>query len=151
MRIHSDDFYDQLEIEDLQFEYRRIAEPFHEKSTVANLRGHLKYLHRQRFLSCWHDTSTVSNASHILVLFTILYDPALFYTDTEFFELTGKDKTNLVSFSLSMKNEEKKLKKKTKHLCLFYIPYSHIPFLKNQTNLPLEILFEKLKLNKVSK
>lgn len=140
MRIHSDDFYDQLEIEDLQFEYRRIAEAFHEKSTVANLRGHLKYLHRQRFLSCWHDTSTVSNASHILVLFTILYDPALFYTDTEFFELTGKDKTNLVSFSLSMKNEEKKLKKNKTSVSILYpiFPYS---FSKKSNKLAFRIPF----------
>ena len=90
MRIKQDSFYEELGMEELVSEYQRISEPLDEALSINNLKLILKTFHRQRFLSCWHDTSTVSNSSHLLITFAILYDPALYYTDEEYFELTGK-------------------------------------------------------------
>ena len=90
MRIKQDAFYEGLGMQELVSEYQRISEPLDESLSIDNLKSILKTFHRQRFLSCWHDTSTVSYSSHLLITFAILYDPALYYTDEEYFELTGK-------------------------------------------------------------
>lgn len=49
----------------------------------------LKELQRQRHLGNWHDTSCISNHSHLLIMFFCMYDKAIFYTDQEYFEKTG--------------------------------------------------------------
>jgi len=49
----------------------------------------LKVLNRSRNLSFWHDASTVSNHSHILMMVTCLYDKAIFYNDAEYHEISG--------------------------------------------------------------
>ena len=41
-------------------------------------------------LMIWHDLSTVANHSHLVFMVTCLYDPAFFYTDSEYQQLTGK-------------------------------------------------------------
>lgn len=81
-RIFPDEFYESLSKEDLHREWHRLGEDI--KSSDA-----LKILHRQRFFACWHDGSTISNASHFLIMFSCCYDPAIFYTDDEYFEKTG--------------------------------------------------------------
>uniref|UniRef100_A0A7M6DRJ9 Uncharacterized protein n=1 Tax=Clytia hemisphaerica TaxID=252671 RepID=A0A7M6DRJ9_9CNID len=49
----------------------------------------LKRFHRHRTIMCWHDTSGIINSSHFLVMFSTVYDAALFLTDDEFFEIAG--------------------------------------------------------------
>ena len=89
MRIKTNDFYENITEEELKAEFSRINEKFSLKTPRRQLIAKLKNFHRQRFLVCWHVTSSVSNASHLLVMFSLLYDPAVFYTDKEYYDMTG--------------------------------------------------------------
>ena len=44
----------------------------------------------------WHDLSTVANHSHLVFMATCLYDPATFYTCSEYKAMTG-EKVNIQS------------------------------------------------------
>lgn len=37
-----------------------------------------------RTLAKWHDSSSISSASHFLVMLSTVYDPAMFYTNEEY-------------------------------------------------------------------
>ena len=89
MRLKDDQFYLEMNEEELRFEYQRINETFKEKWTKDRLVTEIKRLHRTRHYVCWHDGSSVSNRSHLLVMMGCVYDPALYYTDKEYLELTG--------------------------------------------------------------
>lgn len=91
MRVKPDTYYEELDFGDIKAEFNRIGEHFNEKLSKKNLVSELKILHRRRHLACWHDTSTISNASHLLVTFCCIYDPAIYYKDEEYFALTGKE------------------------------------------------------------
>ena len=82
-RVQSDQFYQNISEETKKQEFDRLCEPY---GTVAAL----KRYHRTRTISCWHDTSAISNASHLLIMFSTVYDPAVFYTDAEYFEKTRR-------------------------------------------------------------
>lgn len=81
-RIQPDDFYVDISDETVSEEFARLNEP---SGSVATLKNY----HRSRTISCWHDTSAISNSSHLLIMFATMYDPAIFYTDAEYFEKTG--------------------------------------------------------------
>ena len=81
-RVKENAFYEQLSEQEINDEFDRINEP---RRSVENLRN----LHRTRTISCWHDTSEISNSSHLLIMFSTFYDPAIFYTDDEYFEKSG--------------------------------------------------------------
>ena len=89
MRLKDDQFYLEMNEEELRFEYQRINETFKEKWTKDRLVTEIKRLHRTRHYVCWHDGSSVSNRSHLLVMMGCVCDPALYYTDKEYLELTG--------------------------------------------------------------
>ncbi len=61
-----------------------------EGEEIANLRQHLMELERTRHLLVWHDLSTVANHSHLVFMVAWLYDPALYYTDEEYEQITGR-------------------------------------------------------------
>jgi len=89
MRFKLDDFYENPKWDEVTREYNRLGMSV----DTANLdlaAQRLKTLQRQRMFGCWHDTSSISNASHFLVLFCCLYDEAIFYTNEEHLETTGK-------------------------------------------------------------
>ena len=83
-RVQHDEFYSNLSDETKNREFDRLNEP---RGTATVL----KRFHRTRTLVCWHDTSAISNASHLLIMFATMYDPAVFYTDEEYFEKTGNN------------------------------------------------------------
>ena len=86
LRIIDDEAYKTI---DIASEYRRLNE---EMDTIASQEEqiqHLKNLQRTRHLSCWHDGSGISNHGHLLITICTLYDEAIFYTDEEYFKLTG--------------------------------------------------------------
>ena len=89
MRVKQDIYYEDLSELQLAAEYKRINEPFNPKSSKRSIIAELKRYHRQRSFVCWHDTSTISNASHLLIMLGVLYDPAVFYTDDEYFDVSG--------------------------------------------------------------
>ena len=57
---------------------------------ILEKKEYLKKLQRTRNLAFWHDCSTVSNHSHFLMMVITLYDKAIFLTDEEFHEKSGK-------------------------------------------------------------
>ena len=89
MRILEDDEYDNMSRETLTVEFERIGENY-EINDLYNAHNKLKDFHRCRSLAFWHDTSSVSNSSHLLVMLACVYDVALFYSDEEYNALTGK-------------------------------------------------------------
>ena len=46
-------------------------------------------MERTQHLMIWHDLPTVANHSHLVFMVSCLYDPACFYTDSEYEQLTG--------------------------------------------------------------
>ena len=53
--------------------------------------GQLKKLCRTRHITLWHDHSTIAAHGYLLVLVSVLYDPAFFYTTEEMKSLKSVD------------------------------------------------------------
>jgi fructosamine-3-kinase len=60
-----------------------------EEIVVDEMRKRLKEVETTQHLMIWHDLSTVENHSHLGFMVTCLYDPACFYKDSEYEQLTG--------------------------------------------------------------
>ena len=92
MQIFLDDFYDKTPQTKIIEELQRIDEfsPSMNDLSDTVLSSKLKQLQRTRHLSLWHDGSTLSNHSHLLMMVNILYDSAIFYTPEEYKQKTGK-------------------------------------------------------------
>lgn len=54
----------------------------------------LKTLYRTRHFKIWHDHSSIAGHGYLLVLASVIYDPAFFYTSKEMKELKGVDIAN---------------------------------------------------------
>ena len=89
LRVQDDNFYDTLDQEQLTQEYERIDEELPPNLSLEDLKQDLKKFHRRRSLACWHDGSTVSNHSHLLITFNTIYDTAIFLTCQEYKDKTG--------------------------------------------------------------
>ena len=50
----------------------------------TEMKGRLHEMERTRHLLVWNDLSTVANHSHLVFMATCLYDPATFYTSSEY-------------------------------------------------------------------
>ena len=91
MRLRSDNNYSKLSREDTIKQLRRINEfdvtDIHKNTDI--LKSKLKKFERTRNLMFWHDGSTISNHSHIFVMVSCLYDPAIFVTDEEYSKSNG--------------------------------------------------------------
>ena len=87
MRIHNDQELLALSRDDLIKNFKRINEFRHdfETLTTEELRQKLCVFERSRHLMLWHDGSTVSNHSHLLMMVSTMYDPAIYLTNEEFF------------------------------------------------------------------
>ena len=85
-RIFSDADYSSMTREKLINELQRIEEYKNNDFNLgtAELKCTLKPLQRTRNLMLWHDTSTASDHSHLLMLVKCVYDTALFFTDDEY-------------------------------------------------------------------
>ena len=51
--------------------------------TKDTLLRKMKAQQRTRHMMMWHDSSSLSNHSHILMMVSVMYDPAVFLTDRE--------------------------------------------------------------------
>lgn len=95
MRLTSDDEYQHMSqaklIEDLKYFHEYNGEQ--DKDTLL---ARLKGIQRTRHLTMWHDGSTISNHSHLLIMFSVVYDPAVFYKDEEY-RLSHKKIVNIQS------------------------------------------------------
>ena len=54
------------------------------------LRNNIKQVQRSRSLILWHDHGTILGLGSLLVTAHIAYDPAVFYTQSEYEEMHGK-------------------------------------------------------------
>jgi len=99
MRFKPDDFYENPKWDEVTREYNRLGMSI-DTADLDLAAQRLKTLQRQRMFGCWHDTSSISNASHFLVLFCCLYDEAIFYTMEGLFRPKG----NFTFFRLSFQN-----------------------------------------------
>ena len=89
MRLQPDDFYENVEDATLLRELERINETDNcMELSMLQKKHYLKQLQRTRNLIFWHDGSTVSNHSHLLMTVHSLYDKAIHLTDLEFQYLT---------------------------------------------------------------
>ena len=86
MRVFTDEQYKTM---DIGLEFNRIDEELNDDQTTQENTEQLKTFQRTRHISCWHDGSSISNHGHLLVTVCTVYDPALFYTDDEYYQLTG--------------------------------------------------------------
>ena len=75
----------------LQF-LRNINEyhPSFDKLTEAELSNKITAIKQTRNLMFWHDGSTISNHSHLMIMVACMFDPAVYLTDQEYFNLYGK-------------------------------------------------------------
>ena len=96
MRTHTDQQLQAMSITEIIENLTKINEftKLHEKLSTNELLEKLRHFERTRHLMFWHDGSTLSNHSHLLMMVCVMYDPAIYFTDKEFFEI-HKEKINI--------------------------------------------------------
>ena len=95
MRLISDDEYQIMPKTKLIHDLKQFHE-FNGEQDKDKLLAHLKSIQRTRHLTMWHDGSTISNHSHLLIMFSVVYDPAVYHTNNEY-RLTHKKNVNIQS------------------------------------------------------
>ena len=82
MRIFPDDFYDKIPRTRIIEELQRIDEfsPSMNDLSDTVLSSKLKQLQHTCHLALWHDGSTLSDHSHLLMMVNVLYDSALLHS-----------------------------------------------------------------------
>ena len=93
LRLFDDNQMENMSREDTISELERINE-FCEKDyslTTEDLKKKFKTFNRKRHFIFWHDGSTISNHSHILMMVTCLYDKALFLSNSEYKVINSRD------------------------------------------------------------
>ena len=75
----------------LQF-LRHINEyhPSFDKLTEAELSNKITAIKQTRNLMFWHDGSSISNHSHLMIMVACMFDLEIYLTDQEYFNLYGK-------------------------------------------------------------
>jgi hypothetical protein len=77
-------------MDDLEKEFSRISEQLDTTKNLDSEVERLRSYQRKRHLACWHDTSAISNSSHLLIMIHVIYDPAIYLTKEEYHAKTGK-------------------------------------------------------------
>ena len=91
MRLRPDKYFDTLSHEEVIHQLKTINE-FNSLDCDANtqvLTQRLKMYERTRHLIFWHDGSSLSSHSHILIMVSCLYETAVFVTGEEYFKSEG--------------------------------------------------------------
>ena len=88
MRANANDNLEAMSASDLVDRLHKLNET-KDGEGIEEMRERLKEIERTRHLMIWHDLSTVANHSHLVFMVSCLYDPACFYTDSEYEQLTG--------------------------------------------------------------
>ena len=63
-----------------------VGESIHLTENLSDLKERLKLFERTRSLQLWHDGPCITNHGHILFCVNVLYDRAVFYTSSEYYE-----------------------------------------------------------------
>ena len=64
--------------------------PSYDKFTEAELFDKIAALKQTRNLMFWHDGSSISNHSHMMIMVACMFDPAVYLTNQEYFHLYEK-------------------------------------------------------------
>ena len=95
MRLNSSAEFQGMSVAELEQRLRRIGE-YKESWNRDEMIENLIKMERTRYIQIWHDGSDVGNKPHIIFTCNIVYDPAAFYTDEEYY-LKTKEKINVQS------------------------------------------------------
>jgi hypothetical protein len=89
MRLHSDSYFENMPIEQVKHRINKLDIAW-EIYTEREMRDILQQQERTRYFQLWHDASSIANHSHILFSINVIYDPATFYTNIEYYQLCGE-------------------------------------------------------------
>ncbi|XP_065639884.1 uncharacterized protein LOC124815982 isoform X2 [Hydra vulgaris] len=86
MRVKTDEEYEKMSRKSIINYLKRINEmqEVDQDEKTNNLKIRLKKFERKRHFMLWHDTSTISNHSHVLMTISTLFDPEIHYTSEEY-------------------------------------------------------------------
>ena len=99
MKLRTDAEIAKLSRDEIICDLLRINEYFDSDKEMETffLQERLKNFERTRHLMFWHDGSPIASHSHLLMLVSCMYDPALFYTDEEYSAKYHVNKVNIQS------------------------------------------------------
>ena len=92
MRLHTDDeiaSFDEKDLLNLLKERKGFSLENDKSLTKEELANQLKKYERTRYLMFWHDGSSVSNHSHIMMMVSCMYDEGAFVTNAEHYAKHG--------------------------------------------------------------
>ena len=87
MRLHTDNEISNMgrhTLMQLLQKHKYLSQEAKKKHTITHLKQKLKKYERTRYLMFWHDGSTVSKHSHIMMMVSCMYDDVAFLIDDEF-------------------------------------------------------------------
>lgn len=87
MRDFSDDYFNSLSSDDIANLEKKLGMPH----LTGDKMKQLKQQCQTRYLKLWHDHSSISGHGYLLVLVSVIYDPAFFYTTEEMKVIKGVD------------------------------------------------------------
>ena len=85
MHLTTDEEFANMDLNEVQQKLRNLGEFSDNSETLEELLIKLKKMERTRYFAFWHDGSTIGNHSHLLVTVNVLYDPASFLSDEEYY------------------------------------------------------------------
>ena len=86
MRLTTDEEFANMELNEVQQNFKSYGE-FSDNSEWNFWRALDKAKKKERacYFALWHDGSTIGNYSHLLITVNVLYDPASFLSDEEYY------------------------------------------------------------------
>ena len=88
MRHRSDEEFRNMPCENLMTTLNNINE-YKEGESADKMRARLKKIERTRHVKIWHDLSTIANHGHLVFMVSCLYDPAIHYSNDEYYRITN--------------------------------------------------------------
>ena len=85
MRLTTDEEFSNMELSEVQQKLTNLREFSDNDETLEELLIKLQKMERTRYFAFWHDGSTIGNHSHLLITVNVLYDPAFFLSDEEYY------------------------------------------------------------------
>ncbi len=95
MRLMTNEQIELLNRSELTDLMNRAHHPVSDTASIGELQLQLARLQRTRTLAFWHDHSTILQQGYILFAVTVLYDPAVFFTEEELKAYQGRAPRNL--------------------------------------------------------
>ncbi|EDO31463.1 predicted protein [Nematostella vectensis] len=88
LKIHNDEFFEKMTIEELIQELKSIGEDT--TGTMEEMKERLKRFNRTRHWLIWHDHSVIANHGFMLFCLRELYGPAIYKSSQTYLEETGR-------------------------------------------------------------